>query len=437
MAHVCETCGHASGKWFGRCPSCGAWNSAAAGTTPQLDIVPLSQSGSVAPRLRSGIAEVDRVLGGGFVAGEVVLLAGEPGIGKSTLVLQLMHSFVTAGGSALLVTGEESLAQVSLRAQRLQLDAGALRAAASTSVQQIVESCRRQRPELLVVDSIQTLADDDVDQTAGSVTQVRSCAQKLIDVAKSSGAVVLLVGHVTKDGAVAGPKTLEHAVDAVATLEGERTGTIRLLRSVKNRFGSCDETGVFAMTGRGLEAVDDPSAMFLSDRRDGVGGSAVHCSMQGTRPMLTEVQALVVDSPLSIPRRVAIGVDARRLDLLIGVLSKHSDVRLEKRDVFVSAAGGLSVKEPAADLALCAALMSASDQRPLDPDVVVLGEVGLGGEVRRVPALSRRLAEIRRMGFGRAVVPRHDDRIDDIDAVVVRDVRDLERAFARAVVRAV
>ncbi|CAN5582205.1 DNA repair protein RadA [soil metagenome] len=369
-------------------------------------------------RLSTGIAEVDRVLGGGVVAGSVVLLAGEPGIGKSTLVLQLLQGVVRAGGSCVLVSGEESLAQTGLRAARLGIPLDGVRAASSTSLQAVIAASERERPDVLVIDSIQTIEDAALEQPAGSVVQVRESASALVRHAKSTGVAVILVGHVTKDGAVAGPKTLEHVVDAVVTLEGERGGGLRLLRAAKNRFGSCDETGVFTMSRHGLEAVGDASAMLLADRRPGATGSVVFPGMEGSRPVLVEIQALVTGTKLPQPRRVAIGVDARRVTLLLGVLCKGEGMSFGTKDVFVAAAGGLAVREPAADLAMCLALFSGLEEVAISGDIIAIGEVGLAGEVRRVPAIDRRLTEAARLGFSTAIVPQHA-RVSRADMKIV------------------
>ena len=431
---VCSSCSHASPKWFGRCPECGGWSTAAtdgAETRSALDVVALSASPSDAQRIQTGIDEVDRVLGGGLVRGSVILLAGEPGIGKSTLILQVLGALARQRVRALLVSGEESLEQVAGRAARLGVVDDGMEVAASSSLTAILTTCDAEPMQVVVVDSVQTLADDRMEQAPGSVAQVRECAAALVRHAKTSGTCVILVGHVTKEGTVAGPKTLEHMVDVVLSLEGDRGGTLRLLRAVKNRFGATDETGVFVMSSAGLEPVGDPSAFLLADRRPGVAGSVVFPSIEGSRPVLVEVQALVdADSKLPQPRRVAIGMDGRRLSLLVGVLSTRGGVALAGRDVFVAAAGGLTVNEPAADLAICLALWSAVMDSALGERAVAVGEVGLAGEIRRVPAMNRRLSEARRLGFTSAYVPYGFD--EEVKGLRLLRVPDLTAAFEQA-----
>lgn len=425
---ACAECGFAAAKWFGRCPDCGAWSSALSPSgSDALEIVTLDGKAEAPPRRVTGSPEVDRVLGGGLVTGSVVLLAGEPGIGKSTLVLQLLDSLECA---SLLVTGEESVQQVGMRATRLGLDRGRLRVAPSTSLAAVVAAAAASPADVLVIDSIQTLKDETLEGSPGSPTQVRGCATRLVELAKATGVTVVLVGHVTKEGAVAGPKALEHVVDAVVTLDGERTGRLRLLRTTKNRFGPCDETGVFVMSDAGLQAVPDPSALFLEDRQAGVPGSVVLPTIDGTRPLLVEVQAMVTGTDQDA-RRSAIGLDARRLSMLVGVLGTRAEVAMGRRDVFVAVAGGLNVKEPAADLAMCLALQTARENITIDPRTVAFGEVGLAGEVRRVHSIERRLAEAARMGFVRAIVPRKGET--DARGIEVIPVADLREAFGAVV----
>ena len=422
----CGDCGHSSPKWFGRCPECGGWGTAGddAPEAEGLRVVPLVECGADPRRLSSGLAEVDRVLGGGFVEGEIVLLAGDPGVGKSTLVLQVLNGLMGAGHSCLLVTAEESVQQVGLRAGRIGVDGATLKVAAGSNVQSIVAACTTARPDVLVVDSIQTVRDPQIEQSPGSVVQVRECAARLADFAKTTGTCVVLVGHVTKEGSVAGPKVLEHLVDAVITLEGDARGAMRCLRAMKNRFGSCDELGIFTMGTRGLEAIGDPSAMLLEDRHPDAPGSVVFPSLEGGRALLVEVQALATPSSLTQPRRVGVGVDPRRLSLVVATLTQCWDKNLGVSDVFVAAAGGLAVREPAADLALCVSLVSAKTARKVDARTVFVGEVGLAGEVRRVPGIERRLREAVRLGFTSAVVPysARDVHVDGVDTTAVRDV---------------
>ena len=428
--HHCTDCGFSAAKWFGRCPDCGSWNTAAM----------VSSDGHAAPvvsslrspdgaqgRFVTGVDEVDRVLGGGLVPGEVVLLAGEPGIGKSTLVLQLLDGIRRAGKGPLLVCGEESLAQVSLRAARLGID-GDLPAVWATDLDDLLAVCRSVRPDVLVVDSIQTLSDAELDSGTGTPTQVRHCASALVREAKTNGTVVLLVGHVTKDGSVAGPKALEHVVDAVLALDGDRGGPIRLLRATKNRFGSCEETGVFQMGPGGLIPVADPSAMLLADRLPGVSGSIVFPGLEGGRPLLVELQALVTKAAVEAQaRRVAIGLDPRRLTLSLSVLASRCREPFGDQDVFAAAVGGLQVREPASDLPLALVLRSAKTSLALPEGLVAFGEVGLGGEVRRVPGTERRLAEAARLGFRYALVPRGSERHPP--GITVSEVADLDGAF--------
>jgi DNA repair protein RadA/Sms len=364
------------------------------------------------------------------VRGSAVLLAGEPGIGKSTLVLQLLDALASSGGDVLLVSGEESVGQVAGRAARLGLAGGRVRVAASSSLEAVLTAVSSSNPQVVVIDSIQTIADRSLDQPAGSMVQVRECAAALAAHAKRTGISFVLVGHVTKEGAVAGPKTLEHVVDVVLSLEGDRTGGLRLLRATKNRFGATDETGVFVMSTTGLDPVEDPSALFLADRRAGVPGSVVFPSIEGSRPVLVEVQALVAEGAPQQLRRVAIGLDQRRLSLLTAVATQRAHISLAGQDVFVAVAGGLAVREPAADLAVCLALFSAVNDAPLDERSVAIGEVGLSSEVRRVPGMARRLSEARRLGFTSAYVPySFDEHVEGLRPIRVPD---LAAAFHQA-----
>ena len=451
---VCQGCGDAFLRWEGQCRSCGAWNSlvetvvreparrsvaARPGDGPRRDgPTSLADIGEPeVPRLRVGIGELDRVLGGGLVPGSVVLVGGEPGIGKSTLLLQAAAGVVagTAGRTALYATGEESAAQVRLRASRLGLLDGpagaAVRVVAERDVGLIAEAARSERPVMVVVDSIQTATVDELDGPAGSVGQVRESALRLMELAKGEGIAVLLVGHVTKDGSIAGPRTLEHVVDAVLNLEGERYAALRLLRATKNRFGSTDEVGVFEMREPGLAEVSDPGRAFLVEHDAPAPGSVVAPTLEGTRPLLVEVQALVSPSGYGTPARRASGLDANRLALLVAVLGRRAGVGLSSHDVYANLAGGLSVAEPGLDLPLALALASSLRDRALAPSTVAIGEVGLLGELRAVSGLPRRLREAARLGYRRAIVPRAGGE-PDIPGIEVIRVATLRDAIAAA-----
>lgn len=404
--HRCEGCGYSASKWFGRCPDCGSWSTSELldDSASAVQVTTLGASRADLPdRLVTSVDEFDRVVGGGLVPGSVVLLAGEPGIGKSTLVLQIVDALLAHDAKCLLATGEESLDQVALRGDRLGLRTGPMKAVATPSIDVVERACAAEAPDVLIIDSIQTMEDPALAQGPGSPTQVRECAARLVRLAKTSATTIVVVGHVTKDGGVAGPKTLEHVVDAVLSLEGERTGTLRLLRAAKNRFGSCEETGVFVMSESGLEEVADPSELLVGERRTGISGSVVFPALHGSRPVLIEIQALVVDSKLG--RRVAIGIEPRRLSLVLGVLSKRMGMDFMDKDVFVAAAGGAAANEPAADLAIALALASAITNVPFPAEGIAVGELGLAGEVRTAPGLVRRLGEAGRLGFKTAFVP--------------------------------
>jgi DNA repair protein RadA/Sms len=421
--YVCQRCGEVSLRWEGQCRSCGEWNSlvetvvraksgsAADGrraATAGADPVPLRDIGEAAvPRLPTSIGDLDRVLGGGIVPGSLILVGGEPGIGKSTLLLQ---SAAGVGGPVIYATGEESASQVRLRAERLGLlDAAAgsaIEVLAERDVARILEVARSARPMLLVVDSIQTATLDELDGAAGSVGQVRESTIRFMEFAKGEGIAVVLVGHVTKEGSIAGPKTMEHLVDAVVTLEGERFAALRLVRSTKNRFGSTDEVGVFEMAGDGLREVADPARAFLADHPDAAPGSVVAPTMEGSRPLLVEVQALVSAAGYGTPARKASGIDPNRLGLLVAVLGRRAGIGLSGHDVYANLAGGLAVAEPGLDLPVALALASSLRDRPLIAGAVAIGEVGLLGELRSVAGLERRLREAARLGFSTAIVPR-------------------------------
>lgn len=415
---VCSECGATTGGWFGKCAQCGAWNTieqrdenapsdrvvlTAAATAP----VPANATTEPAPRLECGIAEVDRVLGGGFVEGSVVLLGGPPGIGKSTLLLQVGASLAQRAGSVLYASGEESVAQISSRAMRLDAAPSRLLLLAETRVERVLDAARELAiaGELttLVIDSVQTVYSDAAEGLPGNVGQIRACAAQLVSFAKLHGVPVVLVGHVTKDGQLAGPRVLEHLVDAVLSFEGDDERALRLLRASKNRFGSTQELGVFEMTGTGLREVSNPSASFLAERPKNAAGSCITATLEGSRALLLEVQALL-STAHGPARRNCVGVDPARLAMLLAVLDRHAELHVLDSDVFVNVAGGLRLVEPAADLAIALAVASSHLRRPIDDDIVAVGEIGLAGEVRQVPRLEVRLAEARRLGFTRAIV---------------------------------
>jgi DNA repair protein RadA/Sms len=413
---VCQRCGAASARWAGRCEACGAWNTlveegaaapARSSRRGRLFVVePLKGQTLETPRLASGMAEFDRVTGGGLVRGSVLLLGGDPGIGKSTLLIEVAASYARNGHRAVYISGEEAVAQVRLRAERLDLTDAAVELAAETSVEDIVATLSQGRaPQLLVIDSIQTMWTQTVEAAPGTVTQVRGSAGELIRFAKRTGAAVILVGHVTKDGQIAGPRVVEHMVDAVLSFEGEGSQQFRILRAIKNRFGPTDEIGVFEMTGAGLREVANPSELFLSERELGSAGTAVFAGIEGTRPLLVEIQALVAPTSLGTPRRAVVGWDPSRLSMVLAVLEAHCGVRLSGHDVYLNVAGGLRIQEPAADVAAAAALVSSLAHAPLPADAVYFGEVSLSGAVRPVAQTAARLKEAQKLGFARAIVP--------------------------------
>jgi DNA repair protein RadA/Sms len=416
---VCQNCGAAYGRWQGKCEACGEWNTlveegaerpTGPGRRPGkgrlFALEPLAGGAEYAPRLPTGIAEFDRVTGGGFVRGSVLLLGGDPGIGKSTLVIQTAAALAQAGERAVYISGEEAVAQVRLRAERLGLRQAPVELAAETAVEDIIATLSDGKtPRLIVIDSIQTMWTSLIEAAPGTVTQVRGSAQALIRFAKRSGAAIILVGHVTKDGQIAGPRVVEHMVDAVLSFEGEGSHQFRILRAVKNRFGPTDEIGVFEMTGLGLREVTNPSELFLSGRELGSPGTAVFAGIEGTRPVLVEIQALVAPSALGTPRRAVVGWDPSRLSMVLAVLEAHCGVRLGSHDVYLNVAGGLRIQEPAADLAAAAALVSSLAHAPLPADAVYFGEVSLSGAVRPVAQSAARLKEAAKLGFTSAVVP--------------------------------
>jgi DNA repair protein RadA/Sms len=446
--YVCQNCGAVSNRWQGKCDSCDAWNSyveegatggVASGPLRSarkgriIALASLAGDNNEAPRTRSGIAEFDRVTGGGFVPGSTLLVGGDPGIGKSTLLLQVASALANSGEAVVYVSGEEAVAQIRLRAERLGLAAAPVKLAAETSVEDILATLAAEKPPaLLIVDSIQTLWTDLADSAPGTVTQVRASAQALIRYAKQTGTAVVFVGHVTKDGQIAGPRVLEHMVDGVLYFEGEGGHHFRILRAVKNRFGPTDEIGVFAMTGAGLAEVANPSELFLGERNARTPGAAVFAGMEGTRPLLVEIQALVATTTLGTPRRAVIGWDQSRLAMVLAVLEAHCGVRLGDCDVYLNVAGGLRINEPAADLAVAAALVSSRLNAPLPSDTVYFGEVSLSGAVRPVGHAPARLREAQKLGFARAVMPASKDADNDGPATVIDQLGALVAGIAAA-----
>lgn len=452
--YVCSNCGESSPRWMGRCPSCGAWN-----TMVEDVVVPepkaSARSASARPsgvtsitarrlsevstteeksRIVTGISELDRVLGGGVVLGSVVLLGGEPGAGKSTLLLQLCGA-ISDRCQVLYITGEESVRQIKLRADRLQVPQQNIHLAAETDIDDICGLIEQTKPDLVVIDSIQTMHCNDVSSSAGSVSQVKECSARLLTVAKSCEIPTFIVGHVNKDGAIAGPKVMEHIVDTVLYFEGDKTLPYRVLRAAKNRYGSTNEIGMFDMTGHGLTEIENPSQVLLEGRPLGTSGNCVACTMEGTRPILSEVQALVTKSSFNVPRRTASGFDFNRANLLVAVLEKRAGYFFGSLDVYLNIVGGLELDETACDLAVCLAMVSSMLDKPIDDKTVAIGEVGLGGEVRNVTFLELRLREAQRIGFTKAIVPRHSlkqldpKEFSDIELVGVSYLRDAIRAI--------
>ncbi len=425
ISFVCRECGYQAPKWMGRCPECGNWNcleelvqsapAPAASTKVNLNrhaaslhtpvrIRDIDEQDEI--RFRTGLEELDRVLGGGIVKGSLVLLGGDPGIGKSTLLLQICQ-YLGKQLQILYVSGEESARQLKLRANRLQVDSDQLSILASTDVESICNTILQTKPDLVMIDSIQTMCISAIASSPGSVTQVRESTNAFLRVAKGEDVPIFIVGHVNKDGAIAGPKVMEHIVDAVLHFEGDRNLTYRIRRAVKNRSGSTNEIGMFEMNDSGLNEVQNPSMMFLSGRPSGVSGSCVACVMEGTRPILAEVQALVTKTGFGQPRRTAAGFDYNRMNLLLAVLEKRAGYYFGTLDVYINAVGGLRLDEPAADLSVALALVSSLQDKPLEDDLIAFGEIGLGGEIRNVTGIASRVREAQRLGFRRALVPKH------------------------------
>ena len=440
---TCSACGASSTKWSGRCDGCGDWNTisedtglstsgpsgkasksigARRGST--IELTDLATEEAPPPRTHSGMNELDRVLGGGLVPSSAILVGGDPGIGKSTLLLQAAAQFANAGLKTIYVSGEEANAQVRMRAKRLGLADAPVKLAAETNLRNILTTLEVEKPQLVIIDSIQTMWSDTVDSAPGSVSQVRSAAHELTTFAKRNGISVVLVGHVTKDGQIAGPRVVEHMVDTVLYFEGERGHQFRILRAVKNRFGPSDEIGVFEMTGRGLSQVTNPSALFLSERGEPSPGSVVFAGVEGTRPVLVELQALVAPSPHSQPRRTVVGWDGGRLAMILAVLESRCGIPFTGLDVYLNVAGGMKISEPAADLAVAAALVSAREDTALPEGAVVFGEISLSGALRPAPQTENRLKEAQKLGFTSAIAPTGGKTID-VNGISLNQMGDL------------
>lgn len=452
--YICQSCGAVAPRWSGKCDACGEWNTLSEevleaalpkglgqkkGSARRVEFVALEgAANTVYPRHKSGFQEFDRVLGGGIVPGSAILMGGDPGIGKSTLLLQTVCALALKGLICQYISGEEAVDQVRMRAQRLGLSQAPVQLASSTNVRDIVATMEAASPsdkiDVVIIDSIQTMFIDSIDSAPGTVTQVRTCAQEIIRVAKRKNIAVIFVGHVTKDGQIAGPRVLEHLVDTVLHFEGDRSHYFRILRAMKNRFGPTDEIGVFEMVQEGLSEVENPSALFLSQRHQNVPGSAVLAALEGTRPLLVEVQALVSPSALGTPRRAVLGWDQNRLAMLVAVLETRCGLQISGCDIFLNIAGGIRIQEPAADLAVAAALISALKERVLPPEMVFFGEVGLAGEIRQVTQPDLRIKEAVKLGFDRVVMParkndKHSKAIAGVKEHAVSMVRDLEDLF--------
>jgi DNA repair protein RadA/Sms len=446
LSYVCRACGATHRKWSGQCGDCGAWNSieedaglSSSGPAAKslgkskgraVHLVPLSGEDAPPPRAASGNGEFDRVLGGGLVPGSAILVGGDPGIGKSTILLQATAAFASHGAKAIYISGEEAVAQVRLRAERLGLADAPVSLGAETNLRDILTTLDTEKPDLVVIDSIQTMWADHVDSAPGSVSQVRASAHELVSFAKRRGIAMVLVGHVTKEGQIAGPRVVEHMVDTVLYFEGERGHQFRILRAVKNRFGPADEIGVFEMTGAGLAEVKNPSALFLGDRSETTSGAVVFAGLEGTRPVLVEFQALVAPSALGTPRRAVIGWDQGRLAMILAVLEARCGISFAGQDVYLNVAGGLRITEPAADLAAAAALVSALTGEALPPDTVLFGEISLSGSIRPVSQTDARLKEAEKLGFSKAIAPSQMKNTSE-SGISVQKVADLPSMIGR------
>ena len=445
-SYVCSACGYETPRWLGKCPECGVWNTleevAAQPETPEKPLKQRGGSGGSAVPMRdietasqtytqTGLPELDRVLGGGIVEGALMLVGGDPGIGKSTLLLQVCDHLSKAGKRVLYVSGEESARQIKLRAERLGAKDSGMLVLSENAMDAVEEKLNAIGPDFCVIDSIQTMYRPDMGSAPGSVSQVRECASMLMRYAKTSGCGIFLVGHVTKEGALAGPRVLEHMVDAVLYFEGDQQHEYRLLRAVKNRFGSVNELGIFEMTGQGMRAVENPSETLLSQRARGASGSCVFCGLEGSRPVLVDIQALVSQSFYAVPKRTVDGMDSSRVMLLLAVMEKRARLKMYNRDAYINVAGGLSLNEPAADLAFCMAVASSYTDQPIPGDWAVMGEVGLAGEVRAISQLERRVAECRRLGFAHVLCPRDSaHRMKAPEGVTLHGVDTVAQAMA-------
>ncbi|HEY0841992.1 DNA repair protein RadA [Methylotenera sp.] len=439
--YTCTECGASEPKWQGQCPSCHAWNTlveSIAETTSASRFAPLAETAGLqklaeveaaeVSRQPTGVSEFDRVLGGGLVPGGVVLIGGDPGIGKSTLLLQTLCHIGTAR-KAIYVSGEESPQQIAMRAKRLGLDASPISLLAEINLEKIIGMLQKHKPDIAVIDSIQTVYSEALQSAPGSVAQVRECSAQLTRLAKQAGITVILVGHVTKEGALAGPRVLEHIVDTVLYFEGDQSSSFRLIRAFKNRFGAVNELGVFAMTEKGLREVTNPSALFLSHHSEQVAGSCITVTMEGTRPLLIEIQALVDEAHAPNPKRLCVGLEQNRLAMLLAVLHRHAGVACFDQDVFINAVGGVKISEPAVDLAVLLSITSSLKNKPLDNKLIVFGEVGLAGEVRPVQRGQDRLKEAAKLGFTKAIVPKANAPKQRIDGIEVVAVERLEQAL--------
>lgn len=443
LIYECSECGDTHTKWQGKCNSCGSWNSLVEVVAPQSTTANNRFSGLAAnsgvvnlthvdardvTRTSTGIQELDRVLGGGLANGSVILIGGDPGIGKSTLLLQTLDQLAKTG-PVLYVTGEESVQQVALRARRLEVsDNPNLRLLAEIGLAQITQAIDKEKPRIVVIDSIQTMYTDMLQSAPGSVAQVRECASILTRIAKSRHITIILVGHVTKDGTIAGPRVLEHIVDAVLYFEGEQHSNFRMIRSAKNRFGAVNELGIFAMTDKGLKEVNNPSALFLSSYRSQVPGSAILITQEGTRPLLVEVQALVDQAHIMPPKRLAVGIDSYRVAMLIAIVQRHLDLRLFDQDIFLNVVGGVKISEPAADLAIVLAIISSFKNKPLPEKLAIFGEIGLSGEVRTVQKGQERIKEAAKLGFEHIIVPKANapkEKIKGVEIIAVNTLSDV------------